>query len=100
MYLSWIILGVLIVIVVLLLEFKDIKHRLFFFAMAGLIVFVLATFIYVAFKGNADFTSFEGFVGAGKLYFAWLDGFFGNMGKISAYAVNQNWGDVASNATG
>lgn len=100
MYLSWIILGTFVVLVVLLLEFKDIKHRLFFFAMAGLIVFILSTFIYVAFKSNASFTSFQGFIDAGKLYFLWLDGFFGNLGKISAYAVKQNWGNVASNVTG
>lgn len=100
MYLSWIILGMFVILVVLLLEFKDIKHRLFFFAMAGLIVFILSTFIYVALKGDASFTSFEGFISAGKMYMVWLDGFFSNMGKISAFAVKQNWGAISLNVTG
>jgi len=96
-----ILLGIVITVaVIILLEYKDMRNKVLFLGIAALLLFFACTFAYVCFAGNASLSSFEGFVGAGKLYLNWLSGFFNNLGDITTYAIKQNWGGVAVNATG
>lgn len=98
---AWILLGVFaIVVVIVLLEVKDIRNKFLMFGLFGLIAFFAATFIYVAYAGGSSLTTFNGFVESGRLYMAWLTGFFGNLGDITTYAIKQSWGVGAANATG
>lgn len=94
-------LGILtVIIVIFLLEFKDMRNRMMYYGLAILILFFACTFAYVCFRSGANIGSFQGFIGAGKLYMSWLSSFFGNIGDVTGYAIKQNWGMVAVNATG
>jgi uncharacterized membrane protein len=96
-----ILLGVFAVIaVIVLLEVKDIRNKFLMFGLFGLIAFFAGTFIYVAYAGGSSLTTFDGFIESGRLYTAWLTGFFDNLGDITAYTVKQSWGVGAVNATG
>ena len=99
---SWFIIGALILLAIALLEFKDFKHRILLFTIIGLFLFLIVSMGYVYFSSDTEFnfSSFEGLVDSGKVYVSWLDGFFGNIGSVTSYAIKQTWGFKNSTAAG
>ena len=89
---GWIIIVALILVGLFLLEFKDIKHRFFLFAVVVFLLFVFISSGIVYFNYSLDLRSFDGFVEAGKIYFTWIANFFSNFKDISGYAVKHDWG--------
>lgn len=87
-----IVVGLLIVLVILFFKVKHVKHGLGSYVFIFILIFLIASVSYVYMTNNIDLTSFDGVVEAGKLYLGWLGGVFHNTGKITAYAVDQNWG--------
>lgn len=79
-------------LVFLFLKFKETRHKLTF-VIAGLLLFFLIVSVWQLYTSNSlDFTSYDGVIDAGRVYFSWLGGVFDNMVKIAGYAVDLNWG--------
>ncbi len=96
---TFFIVAFLVIAIWLIIEFKRLKHKLFAFFLIGLILFTYISFT-VSLKGHdVDFTSVSGVLEAGKLYFAWMGGVFGNFKSITAYAFKQDWKKVDTNIT-
>lgn len=88
----WIITGLIIALVVVFFKANHIKHGLSSYLLIFVLIFLIASASYVYMTNNIDLSSFDGVVQGGKVYFSWVEGIFHNTGKITAYAVNQNWG--------
>jgi len=75
-----------------LMVFLNVVKKNFFYIMFFALAFFVAFSLYQVTKNHGlNFGSFEGIVSAGKLYFLWLKSIVVNMGKITGYAVNQDW---------
>jgi hypothetical protein len=101
---NWILIGLLVVAVFLFLKYRELKHKFSFVAILILLLLLGSSFWNVHQSNSLNLGSFDGFVKAGKIYFTWLGGVFGNAKTLTAYAVKQDWGignsggDVASTA--
>ncbi|MAE50110.1 hypothetical protein CMI48_04780 [Candidatus Pacearchaeota archaeon] len=88
---SWIIIAGLVILGAILLEVKDLRHRIAFFAAIAGLLFVFGSLGVVYFANDVDLGSFSGIVDAGRLYVVWMGNFFENVAGISGYAVQQDW---------
>ncbi|MBS3089561.1 hypothetical protein J4461_01620 [Candidatus Pacearchaeota archaeon] len=89
---NWYIIGALVVLALILLKFKEIRHQLGIFIGLGILVFLVISFGTLSASNDLDLTSFDGVVSASKLYIVWLGNLFTNVKGISTYVVNQPWG--------
>jgi len=94
---SWVIIAIIVIAALFLLKFKETRHKLGFFVVLAIILFLVLGASHVYSKNKVDLTSFDGVMGAGKMYFSWLGQVFGNIGKVSSYVVKQDWGINESN---
>ncbi len=86
-----IIVGVLVISVWLIIEFKRFKHKILAMFLIALIIFTYVSFA-ITLKGQeVDFTSVKGIRQASKLYFSWLGSVFGNLKSITTNAIKMNW---------
>ncbi len=107
MALSWWIISMVIALVfIFIFKSQDvinllvvIKKNLFLFLIIGLVLFVGFSIYRISTTYHVDFTSYEGIVKGGKLYFLWIKSLFGNFGKITGYAVGQDWVLNSTNIT-
>ena len=93
---SWIIIGVLVVVFLIVLKARHVKHRFFALILVLLFIFIYFTSTSLLSNQGIDFKSFEGWVKAGKIYFSWLVHAFGNTKSIVGNAVKMDW---AGNST-
>ncbi len=85
------IVGILIVGIWILIEFKRFKHKLLAIFLIMLIIFTYVSFL-VTLKGkDIDFKSIDGLREAGTLYFSWLGSVFGNLRTITTNAIKMDW---------
>ncbi len=85
------IIGILIVTILLALELKKMKHKLFAILLIGLILFGFFSFNAV-FKGKE--VKIENVSDLGnviKLYFSWLGTAFNNVKIITTQAIKMDW---------
>ncbi|MBU3913733.1 MAG: hypothetical protein KKE50_06595 [Nanoarchaeota archaeon] len=94
---SWIILGVLLVVFLVLLKVRHVKHRFFALILVLLMIFLYFTSSSILANKAIDFKSFEGWVTAGKIYFSWLIHAFDNTKSLLGNAIKMDW---AGNSTG
>jgi len=95
---SWILVAVVVVAAILLfIKFKEFGHKSKFSLLLVVLAIFLITVGFVWFKTRPDLTSYQGFLSLGRAYYSWAASLFGNMGSITGYAVQQDWG--VSNAT-
>lgn len=107
MNITWWIIGVLIILLIvgifkmqdLIYIFSFIRKYSFIFLSVGFILFLCFSMYRIAAAYDIDFTSFEGLIRGGKLYFAWLKSLFGNLGNITGYAIRQDWVLNSTNVT-
>ena len=96
---GWLIAGILIVALFiavfksqdLMFIFVLVRKYFFTFLVISLILFVSFSFYHIYKKYDVDLTSYGGIKNAGRLYYAWFINIFKNMGRITGYAVNQDW---------
>ncbi len=88
---SWWLVAAIVLIAILFLKFKEIRHKIMTVLMIGLVLFLALSIARVFISNDVDLSSFEGVTHAGKIYFAWLGGFASNLGKISGFAIKQDW---------
>ncbi len=85
------IIGILVVGIWVIIEFKRFKHKILAIFLIMLVIFTYVSFL-VTIKGNdIDFKSIEGLRTAGTLYFSWLGSVFGNLKTITTHAIKMDW---------
>lgn len=97
--LSWWVISILVaLLLVIIFKSQDvvnlfvvIKKNLFLIIIIALILFVGFSVFKIASTHDVDFTTYDGIIKGGKLYFLWIKSIFGNVGKITGYAVQQDW---------
>ncbi len=94
----WLISIVAIVLFVIIFKSQDavnlfvvLKKNMLLIISVGLILFFSFSIYRIASIHDIDFTSFEGLMEAGRLYFLWIKSIFWNVGRITGYAINQDW---------
>ena len=90
---NWILAAVVVILVIILfIKFKEFGHKSKFSLLLFFLAILLGTLVFVWFKTRPDLTSYQGFLSLGKAYYLWVASLFGNMGHITGYAVQQDWG--------
>ncbi len=90
---SWLLVGIILVILIIVgIKFKEFGHKTKFHALLFVLGILLLTLGFVWFKVRPDLTTYNGFLLLGKAYYSWGASLFGNMGHITGYAVQQDWG--------
>lgn len=105
--LSWWIIGTFLVILAiamykaqnLMAIFSIIKENFFLFIAILLILFVSFSLYNIHTKYNFDLTTYDGLISTGRVYLLWLKSIFGNAGKITGYAIQQDWIINSTNIT-
>ena len=95
----WISIALIVIVLMVIFKFKEIRHKFGLVIVAFILIFFLITFssIYVAHK--TDLKSFDGVIKVSKIYFSWLGSVFKNVVKVSGYAIHQDWGLNITNST-
>ena|SRR3989338_4042908 len=88
---NWWLIALVVIGLLVVFKFKDVRHKLGFIIVATLILFLIASFFQLYSARSLDLTSFDGVVDAGKVYFSWLGSTFRNVADISGYAVKIEW---------
>lgn len=94
---TFFIVAIVVVAIWLVIEMKRLKHKVFAIFLIGLIIFTYVSFTVSLKNHDVDLKSVNGVIGAGKLYFSWLGGVFGNLKSVTAYAFKQDWKDYDNN---
>ncbi len=89
---NWILIIVAVVALFVFLRFREIRHRVTHMVIILVVLLLAGSVAQVYFSNDVDLTSFDGIANAGTLYFSWLGTVFGNVGKVSTFAVHQEWG--------
>lgn len=97
---SWIVIGMLIIILLAFAKIKHIKNRTFLIVIVLLLLFFYITAVRVVGDKNLNLTSFNGLTTAGKLYFTWLVHIGGNTKDLVGEAIKMDWVGNISNSTG
>lgn len=97
---NWILIIVILVLVVLFFKAHEVRHKFFAMLIIVLVLVFLVTFAKVVLQPGVDFSSLEGIVSAGGIYFDWLGHALGNVKTITGNAVKLDWTFInATNAT-
>lgn len=68
-----------------------IKRHFFWYFAIGLVVFVAISLVRIHTTNDFSLSTSEGWSAAGKIYLSWIQNVGRNIGKVTGYAVKQNW---------
>lgn len=88
---NWLIIVLLVIFVLIVLKFKEVRHKLGFLILLLIFLFLVVTAFNVYKNNKVDISTFDGLVSAGKIYFSWLGSVVDNVKGISGYASKQEW---------
>lgn len=88
----WLVIGIGLIVLMVLFKMKEIRHKFGLVAIALIVLFLVFSFSHVYKSNKPDLTTFDGISQVTKLYFSWLGGVFKNLGKVTGFAINQDWG--------
>src|SRR3989344_5683721 len=90
---GWVMIVIIaLVVLIVLTKLKELKHHFFYKTLAVLILLFVASIAYVAIKGDINITTYEGFLKLGKSYYSWVGSLFSNIGSMTGYATQHDWG--------
>jgi len=90
--------GILVLLVIVLFfKFHEFRHKFGTYFIIIAILLLVVSVYHVYSSQDHNLSGFEGVVSLGKSYFLWLSSFGNNLGQISGFVVQQNWG--SSNST-
>lgn len=96
---SWLLLAIVVVLVFLLFKAKEVRHKVASIVIIVLLIFFIFTFSQIATRPGVDFKSFDGILGAGKIYFQWLGHVLHNLGSLTGNAIRLDWGFNMTNSS-
>ena len=88
---TWMIIGLIIVIVFVVMKIASKKQEIAVKIVLFGFIFLMLTVGYVYVSYDSDLTSYDGTVTAVKVYGLWLKNAAVNMGSITGYALKQDW---------
>jgi len=91
---SWILVGILVVLVVYFLKYRHMQHRIFTILIVVVILFFYITTSMVLSASNIDIKTFEGIVDAGKVYTGWIITVAGNVKNTIGHVINMDWKNI------
>lgn len=94
---SWILIILFVIIITLIVKFKEIRHKFGFLFIVMILLFLGITIWQVYKSNNLNLNTYDGLIAAGKIYISWLGQVFTNVKAVTGYVVNQHWG--LSNST-
>jgi len=89
---SWLIIGVLIVIAVIALKINHLRHKIWIVAVILLVIFLYMTVSLVYKENELKVDNTEDFFHITKVYLGWLGNGFNNLKSLTGYAVKLDWG--------
>lgn len=87
-----IIIGIIIIAIWLIIEFKRFRHKLLAIFLIILVLSIYISFTLVSKGKNIDLKTLPGIKNAITLYFAWIGTVFGNFKSITSSAIKMDWG--------
>lgn len=88
---NWVLIAAAVILVLIILKFKEIRHKFGFLIILFILLFLGLSFWNVYQANNLDLKTFDGFVTSGKVYFSWLGSLLSNTKALTTYAVKQDW---------
>lgn len=96
---AWIIISLILTIVLIVLLrttnhiyiLSLIKENFFYFFAIALFIFLAISLTHINSKYDIDLKTSEGMVEAAKIYLSWAGNVMSNVGKVTSYAINQEW---------
>lgn len=67
------------------------KQNFFYIVAIMVFIFVALSLTHIHSTYDIDVTTWDGMAKASGIYFQWLQVVFSNMGKVTGYAVQQEW---------
>lgn len=106
--LSWWIIGTVVVVLAIIMYksqnfmgiFSIIKQNFFLIFVILIILFFSFSLYSIHSKYNFDLTTYDGLISTGRVYLIWIKSVFGNAGRITGYAIQQDWALNSTNITG
>jgi hypothetical protein len=89
--LSWILIGLFIIIAIVFIKLSHFRHRIFAITITIVILFLYVSVAYVANKNNLNLNSIEGIMNSAKIYFGWLFNLAGNFKGLTGSAIRMDW---------
>lgn len=68
-----------------------IKNNFFYFFVLLIFVFITISLIHINSTYDVDFKTSEGIKETFKIYYSWAANVFGNIAKVTGYAIKQDW---------
>jgi hypothetical protein len=97
---TWIAIGVILVAIIVLFKMKEIRHKFGLVIIGLLLIFLVVSFSQIYKVNKPNLKSFDGISEVIKIYFSWLGGLVKNIGKVTGYAIHQDWGLNLTNSSG
>jgi Na+/phosphate symporter len=94
---SWILITVFVIALIVIVKFKEIRHKFGFLFIVFILLFLAITIWQVYKNNNLSFDTFDDLISASRIYVSWLGQVFTNVKGVTGYVVNQQWG--LSNST-
>jgi len=97
---GWVLIGLLVFLgLAVVFKFQDVlfvltlvKKYMFAIFMITIILFFAFSLNFIHKSYNVDLSTGEGLAKAGQVYLIWLKDFFINLGRVTGYIANQEWG--------
>jgi len=96
----WLIIVVVVIFLLIAFKFKEVRHKFGLVAISIIIIFLLLSVTSIYKTNKDDLKTFDGVSKVLKLYFSWLGNLFKNTGKVTTFAIHQDWGLNMTNNTG
>jgi uncharacterized membrane protein len=88
---SWIIIGILVLVAFVLLKTNHFRHRMWIFLFVILALFLYLSITFINAKHDLDINSTEGVFKSIKIYLGWLANSFQNLKSITGNVIKMDW---------
>jgi len=88
---SWIVIGILIVVGVIAIKMNHLKHRIFIILLIVLALFLYATINLVNTQNDIDISTSDGLFHSLKVYGGWLANGFDNAKNVIGNVIKMDW---------
>lgn len=97
---NFFIISFVVIAIVIIFLYKKIKQGVGLLIFLLFILVLVVSFWSVYSSNDLSLNNFGDFVNAGKVYFNWVAGVFGNTKSLAGYAIKQNWSTPLNSVKG
>ena len=90
---SWMVIGILVIIAVLALKMNHLRHRIWILMLVFLALFLYTSAAIVYSENELKFNTMDGIFSSARIYIGWLGNGFQNLKALSGKAVDMDWTD-------